>query len=57
MNDQGEVIDLEVVNELSEDCDLEAKRLVLEGSKWVLIDKNLPVDQNVVNLTIEFTLE
>ena len=57
VNDQGEVIDLEVVNELSEECDLEAKRLVLEGSKWVLIDKNLPVDQNVVNLTIEFTLE
>lgn len=57
VNDQGEIIDLEVVKELSEDCDLEAKRLVLEGSKWVLIDKNLPVDQNVVNLTVEFTLE
>ena len=57
VNKKGEVYNLTVKKGLSTDCDLEAKRLVLEGSKWVLIDKNLPIDENVVNLTIEFTLE
>ena len=57
VTEKGALTDLIVTKELSKDCDLEAKRLVLEGSKWALIDKSLPVDQNVVNLTIAFTIE
>lgn len=52
----GDVENLEVVKTLSSECDLEAKRLVLEGQKWSLIDNTLPEDNNVVNLTIQFNL-
>lgn len=52
----GDVENLEVVKTLSSECDLEAKRLVLEGQKWSLIDNTLPEDNNVVNLTIQFSL-
>ncbi|MEQ6118383.1 TonB family protein [Reichenbachiella sp. MALMAid0571] len=57
VKEEGEINDLTVEKGLSTECDLEAKRLVLEGSKWVLIDKNLPAEKNVVNLTVEFTLK
>lgn len=54
---EGEVVDLTVEEGLTDACDEEAKRLVLEGPKWKLVDKSLPDENNIVNLTIDFTLK
>ena len=52
----GDVEHLKITKPLSLECDSEAKRLVLEGEKWSLIDNTLPEENNVVNLTIQFNL-
>ncbi|MFY0652477.1 MAG: energy transducer TonB [Cyclobacteriaceae bacterium] len=52
----GALEKMEIVEGLSEECNAEAKRLVIDGSNWTLVDKNLPVENNVVNLSIEFKL-
>lgn len=54
---EGEVVDLTIEEGLTDACDEEAKRLILEGPKWKLVDKSLPDENNIVNLTIDFTLK
>lgn len=57
INQKGDIIDMTVEEGLSEACDEEAKRLVLEGPKWKLANENLPDENNIVNLTIDFDLK
>jgi TonB family protein len=56
VNKNGDVENFKITKSLSFECDSEAKRLVLEGEKWSLIDNTLPEENNVVNLTIQFNL-